>query len=86
MVWWGASLLFIVVLVNQALMKFTRLRIDGGTARVLMLWLPIAGYAIAFFPFFGVKRVLFLYHYFTPLLFSLAVVLLWSSRSCSSRR
>lgn len=80
-VWWGASLLFIVVLVNQMLMKVTRLRIDGGVSRALMLWLPIVGYAIAFLPFFGIKRVLFLYHYFTPLLFSLAVVLLWLERA-----
>jgi dolichyl-phosphate-mannose--protein O-mannosyl transferase len=39
------------------------------------------GYAIAFVPFFPITRVLFLYHYLTPLLFSLAFVLLWLDRS-----
>jgi hypothetical protein len=45
------------------------------------VWVPLAGYAIAFVPLLPVTRVLFLYHYLTPLLFSLAFVLLWLDRS-----
>jgi len=37
---------------------------------------PLAGYIIAFAPLFRVTRVLFLYHYLTPLVFSAAFVLL----------
>jgi len=45
-----------------------------------LLWIPLTGYAIAFLPLFPVQRVLFMYHYLTPLLFSLAFVLLWFDR------
>jgi dolichyl-phosphate-mannose--protein O-mannosyl transferase len=40
-------------------------------------WWLLAAYGLAYLPFFGVSRVLFLYHYFTPLMFAVAFVLLW---------
>jgi dolichyl-phosphate-mannose--protein O-mannosyl transferase len=43
--------------------------------------MPLAGFFLAFVPFFRITRVLFLYHYLTPLLFSLAFVLLWLDRA-----
>jgi dolichyl-phosphate-mannose-protein mannosyltransferase len=76
-VWWGASLLFVVFAVNTVLMRATRLRIDApGSARA-STWLPFVGYLIAYLPFFGITRVIFLYHYLTPLVLSLAFVMLW---------
>jgi dolichyl-phosphate-mannose--protein O-mannosyl transferase len=81
-VWWGSSLMLIVIAVNAGLMKVTHLRFErAAPAPRTILWLPTAGYVVAFLPLFGVRRVLFLYHYFTPLLFALAIVLLWLERA-----
>jgi len=76
-VWWGASLLFVVFMVNSLLMMVTRLRVDAPGPAHAGVWLPFIGYLIAFVPFFGITRVIFLYHYLTPLVFSLAFVVLW---------
>ena len=76
-VWWGASLLFVVFTVNSLLMRVTRLRVDLPGPAQAGMWLPFVGYLIAFLPFFGITRVIFLYHYLTPLVFSLAFVVLW---------
>jgi len=40
-------------------------------------WIPLLGYWAAFIPLMKVTRVLFLYHYLTPLLFSIIGVTLW---------
>ena len=76
-VWWGASLLFVVFTVNSLLMMVTRLRVDAPGPAQAGVWLPFVGYLIAFLPFFGITRVIFLYHYLTPLVFSIAFVVLW---------
>lgn len=67
--WWGilAALMGIIGMLfgNQA---------ARGRAREwlgLYGWLPVAGYLISYAPLINVPRVLFLYHYATPLLFSL---------------
>jgi len=57
-------------------MRVTRLRLDARRKGSLFWWLLLA-YGIAYLPFFQVTRVLFLYHYLTPLVFSLACVLIW---------
>ncbi len=76
-VWWGASLLFVVFVVNSLLMLVTRLRVDAPGPAHAGVWLPFVGYLMAYLPFFGITRVIFLYHYLTPLVFSLAFVMLW---------
>jgi dolichyl-phosphate-mannose--protein O-mannosyl transferase len=76
-VWWGASLLFVVFTVNSLLMMVTRLRVDAPGPAQACVWLPFVGYLIAYLPFFGITRVIFLYHYLTPLVFSVAFVVLW---------
>ncbi len=76
-VWWGASLLFVVFTVNSLLMMVTRLRVEAPGPAQAGVWLPFVGYLIAFLPFFGITRVIFLYHYLTPLVFSIAFVVLW---------
>ena len=76
-VWWGSAVLFLVVIVNAGLMRVTHLRQELSPGIAAALWLPVAGFAIAYLPMFGIERVLFLYHYLTPLVFAVATVLLW---------
>jgi dolichyl-phosphate-mannose-protein mannosyltransferase len=80
-VWWGTSLLFFALLVQFVLMRPLGTRLPPPVNPEPRVWMPLAGYVLSFLPFFGVTRVLFLYHYLTPLLFSLAFVLLWLDRS-----
>ncbi|HEX5069169.1 MAG TPA: phospholipid carrier-dependent glycosyltransferase [Vicinamibacterales bacterium] len=80
-VWWGTALIFLAVLVQLALLRPLGARPPPPVNSNPRLWVPLAGYAIAFVPLLPVTRVLFLYHYWTPLLFSLAFVLLWLDRS-----
>ena len=76
-VWWGASLLFVVFVVDTLLMKVTRLRVEAPGAARKGVWLPFIGFLFAYLPFFAITRVIFLYHYLTPLVFSIAFVVLW---------
>jgi dolichyl-phosphate-mannose-protein mannosyltransferase len=76
-VWWGASVLFVVFVVDALLMKVTRLRVDAPGLARKGVWLPFVGFLFAYLPFFGITRVIFLYHYLTPLVFSIAFVVLW---------
>jgi len=77
-VWWGGTLMFVVVLVNLMLARVTRFALEpvGGLKRP-RFWLPIVGFVAAYAPLVDVSRVLFMYHYFTPLVFSLLLVVLW---------
>lgn len=81
LVWWGTALIFLAVLVQLGLMRPLGSRPPPAVNTEPRVWVPLAGYAIAFVPLLPVTRVLFLYHYWTPLLFSLAFVLLWLDRS-----
>jgi dolichyl-phosphate-mannose--protein O-mannosyl transferase len=69
-VWWGSTALLVI-----ALLGAQRGRAAGGRH-----WIALTGYALAFLPLMPVSRVLFLYAYLTPLLFSLAFGLLWLDR------
>ena len=75
LVWWGAALLLVVLLINLPLGRVSNLGARGE--RRLPLWLPLWGFAGAYLPFIFIDRVMFLYHYLTPLLFSLVAVVLW---------
>ena len=76
--WWGASLGLIVVAVNLALLRATDLELPHAEKLCpARLWIPLAGYLMALLPLVVVPRALFLYHYLTPLLFSLCAVILW---------
>lgn len=68
-VWWGGSVLFIAAAIALV----------AGRRQIMSapIWIPVAGYLIAMLPLVGVPRALFLYHYLTPLLFSLLVGLMW---------
>lgn len=77
-VWWGTTLGLIVVATNLVLVRITDLRVAPAPGR--RLWIPWLGYGISFVPLIPVPRALFLYHYLTPLLFGVCVVLLWLDR------
>jgi dolichyl-phosphate-mannose--protein O-mannosyl transferase len=76
--WWGTTLGLVVVAANVVLLKITNLRLpDSDKPWPRLLWVPALGYLISFAPLISVQRPLFLYHYFSPLLFALATVVLW---------
>lgn len=70
LVWWGSIILFVIAVVHYLLDKDMRRR--AGLAAVLLL-----GYVLSFLPFVHIPRALFLYHYLTPLVFSLLFGLWW---------
>lgn len=79
LIWWLISLLFITFIVLLLLMKISNLIIKHNTdghSRP-QFWLVLTAYAASFFPLIAVSRPLFLYHYFTPLIFSIIFVSLW---------
>lgn len=77
-VWWGGTLLFVVVLVNLALSRVTHPTLQPVPERERpRFWLPIVGFVASYAPLADVSRVLFMYHYFTPLIFSQILVVLW---------
>lgn len=78
-VWWGGSLLFVVALVYRVLERVTRLR-SAPHRLGQVFWLPVVGYFAAYLPLAEVGRVMFMYHYLAPLLFSLLAGVLWLER------
>lgn len=74
-VWWGGTILFAVT-VLASVVQFGQRRRQPD----IILWIPIVGFCIAMLPLIRVPRALFLYHYLTPLLFSLIAGLVWLER------
>ena len=76
--WWGTTIGLVVVTANVVLLKITNLQLRGDERPwPRLLWIPALGYLIAFTPLISIQRPLFLYHYLSPLLFALCIVLLW---------
>jgi len=76
--WWGTTIGLVMVAMNVVLLKVTNLRLRGGDQPwPRLLWIPVLGYLISYAPLIPVQRPLFLYHYFSPLLFALTTVVLW---------
>jgi dolichyl-phosphate-mannose-protein mannosyltransferase len=76
-VWWGGFLLFCIGILSM----FSWIAI-GTWSRVHRVfssgaWVFILGYFMSYIPLMRVPRVLFLYHYLTPLLFSLLFAIWW---------
>ena len=69
--WWGTTLGLVAAALVGGLGRKGR-----GSPRPL-LWVPVAGYLIAYAPLIPVPRPLFLYHYLTPLVFGVCAVVLW---------
>lgn len=79
-VWWGATALFVVAVIHTMLGSLTVSKNHSRTQTAVPSssgWLLLAGYVISYAPFINVPRALFLYHYLTPLVFSLMFGLLW---------
>lgn len=77
-VWWTMTTLLIVGVITLILSRISDLRLGSGdTIKRRLLWIPLLGYCASFLPIILVSRVLFLYHYFTPLVFSSLFVVLW---------
>lgn len=66
-IWW-ASTVAIMILLLQSL-KFKILNLKLNTAGILL-----AGYFLNLLPFIGIKRVMFLYHYLTALVFAILIL------------
>jgi len=80
-VWWGSSLGLVVVLAQLGLVRITDLREpESASPQPRRLWIPLLGYVLSLGPLTRIPRPLFLYHYLTPLFFSVCVVLLWLDR------
>jgi dolichyl-phosphate-mannose--protein O-mannosyl transferase len=79
--WWGASIVFFGLLIQLFVLRPLGTKLQPPVRTAPRIWLPLAGWALAYGPLLKVTRVLFLYHYLMPLLFSLAFVLLWLDRS-----
>lgn len=92
LVWWSSLLMMLTAWVTLALMRVTALSVIDNNSLTSdttessvefksrpnpQLWFPFLGFMAAFLPLVWVSRPLFLYHYFTPLLFSLLFVVLW---------
>lgn len=72
-VWWGASIVFLSGIAGYALSFIHRKKVEHWESIVILL----AGFGIAFMPLIRVPRALFLYHYLTPLVFSLMLAAFW---------
>jgi dolichyl-phosphate-mannose-protein mannosyltransferase len=76
--WWGTTALFCFIVACKLMSMVTSLRIIRGDARPQPLqWIPLLGFIISFLPMVFIPRALFLYHYFTPLIFLTMYVILW---------
>lgn len=92
--WWGTSAMFVVILLSMLVTgvnnlmgwkagwrgSVSRIRQRWQQSFLKQAWLPLMGYAASYMPLMKVTRVLFLYHYLTPWIFSLLVAVLWLER------
>ncbi len=81
-VWWGTAVGLVLVLAALPLRALTEPAPgDPERAWPAQLWIPVCGWLISYAPLSGVSRVLFLYHYLTPLVFGVIAVALWLDHS-----
>ena len=72
LVWWGSALLFLIAVFDRV-----RKRMTNDQFTMTNLWIPLVGFLVAMLPFVRIPRALFLYHYLTPLLFTLLFGFTW---------
>lgn len=73
LVWWGSTTLFVTAFWLFLMNQVSRRK----KSQAIGLWTLLVGYFIAMLPLMRVPRALFLYHYLTPLFFSLLFGLVW---------
>jgi dolichyl-phosphate-mannose-protein mannosyltransferase len=82
-VWWGAA-----VLTGMALLGFLYRVLQAGgffggaplSLGTYRLWIPWLGFIITLVPLTRIPRALFMYHYLSPLLFSILISILYLDR------
>ncbi len=76
--WGGISLLLLLILGVTVMGKVTSLKLASGGEKARSLqWIPLSGFVLSYLPMAFIPRALFLYHYFTPLVFGIIFVALW---------
>lgn len=76
-VWWGSTFGLVSLFSCTLLARVSDFGIEGRPLWPPGLWLLLAGYLGAYLPLVFVSRILFLYHYLTPLVFGVCAVALW---------
>jgi dolichyl-phosphate-mannose--protein O-mannosyl transferase len=76
-VWWGSTFGLVSLFSCSLLARVSDFGIQGRTLWPAGLWLLLAGYLGAYLPLVLVSRILFIYHYLTPLVFGVCAVALW---------
>jgi dolichyl-phosphate-mannose--protein O-mannosyl transferase len=85
-VWWGSTLGLISLFSTTLLARASDLGIEGRPLWPAGLWLLLAGYFGAYIPLVFVSRILFIYHYLTPLVFGVCCLALWLDHVGWTRR
>jgi len=76
--WWVMSVVFFVAIINFIIRDISDLKVaDDKEFSKRNLWIPFIGYCAAYLPIVAVSRVLFIYHYYSALMFSLIFAVLW---------
>ena len=78
-IWW-ASAVAIAISIKYLVLSIKKRRLDK------VLTILLAGYAINMLPFVGVKRVMFLYHYLTALIFAILILCYLIDKDKNSRK
>ena len=84
-VWWGSTVALLSLVIYAVVLRPLGFRAPETRNKGPRPELALAAYLIAFAPLWPVGRVLFLYHYLTPLVFALGFVLLWLDRAGAFR-
>jgi len=82
-IWW-TSATAVLVLIIRGLTSLLRLNLNTLNTNIASFLL--AGYTINMLPFIGVKRVMFLYHYLTALIFAILVLVYLIDKSKDRRK
>lgn len=78
-VWWGTFIFFCMAILAMCASGIRTKKISLHNTGYV--WLMVLGYIWAYVPLMRVPRVLFLYHYLTPLIFSIIIALWWLDRT-----
>jgi len=78
-IWWASTLAVILLLLKN--LKFKILNLKLNTAGILL-----GGYFLNLLPFIGIKRVMFLYHYLTGLIFAILILVYLIEKQEHSRK
>ena len=83
-VWWGTFVFFCMAIFAMCSSGIRTKRISLHNTGYV--WLMVLGYLWAYVPLMRVPRVLFLYHYLTPLIFSILIALWWLDRTVQRKK